>query len=75
MRYTFEFKLFGKKVQMFSERQMGIVVEKEPEMKAPKLIQINYSSAVLPRGYIFGKRVHFAGRVDPGCFCFMEVAA
>lgn len=45
------------------------------EMKAPKLIQINYSSAVLPRGYIFGKRVHFAGRVDPGCFCFMEVAA
>ena len=45
------------------------------EMKAPKLIQINYSSAVLPRGYIFGKRVHFAGRVNPGCFCFMEVAA
>lgn len=49
--------------------------EKICEMKAPKLIQINYSSAVLPRGYIFGKRVHFAGRVDPGCFCFMEVAA
>lgn len=45
------------------------------EMKAPKLIQINYSSAVLPRGYIFGKRVHFAGRFNPGCFCFMEVAA
>ena len=45
------------------------------EMKAPKLIQINYSSAVTPRGYIFGKRVHFAGRVNPGCFCFMEVAA
>ena len=44
------------------------------EMKAPKLIQINYSSAVTPRGYIFGKRVHFAGRVSPGCFCFMEVA-
>lgn len=45
------------------------------EMKAPKLIQINYSSAVLPKGYIFGKRVHFAGRFNPGCFCFMEVAA
>jgi|GEM_PF-6944751 len=45
------------------------------EMKAPKLIQINYSSAVLPRGYIFGKGVHFAGRFNPGCFCFMEVAA
>ena len=45
------------------------------EMKAPKLIQINYSSAVLPRGYIFGKRVHFAGRFNPGCFCFMELAA
>ena len=49
--------------------------EQMAEMKAPKLIQINYSSAVLPRGYIFGKRVHFAGRVNPGCFCFMEVAA
>ena len=45
------------------------------EMKAPKLIQINYSSSVLPRGYIFGKRVHFAGRVQPGWFCYMEVAA
>lgn len=32
MRYTFEFKLFGKKVQMFRERQMGIVVEKEPDV-------------------------------------------
>lgn len=50
-------------------------ISKVYEMKAPKLIQINYSSAVLPRGYIFGKRVHFAGRVNPGCFCFMEVAA
>ena len=39
------------------------------EMKAPKLIQINYSSAAMPRGYTFGKRVHFAGRVQPGCFC------
>ena len=29
MRYTFQFKLFGKKVQMFSEGQMGIVVEKD----------------------------------------------
>ena len=34
MRYTFEFKLFGKKVQMFSERQMGIVVEKNPMLFA-----------------------------------------
>ena len=32
MRYTFQFKLFGKKVQMFSEGQMGIVVEKEPDV-------------------------------------------
>ena len=32
MRYTFQFKLFGKKVQMFSERQMGIVIEKEPDV-------------------------------------------
>ena len=32
MRYTFQFKLFGKKVQMFSEGQMGIVVEIEPDV-------------------------------------------
>ena len=32
MRYTFQFKLFGKKVQMFSEGKMGIVVEKEPHV-------------------------------------------
>ena len=32
MRYTFKYKLFGKKVQMFSERKMGIVVEKEPDV-------------------------------------------
>ena len=32
MRYTFQFKLFGKKVQMFSEGKMGIVVEKEPDV-------------------------------------------
>ena len=38
------------------------------DIKAPKLIQINYSSAAMPRGYISGKRVHFAGRVRPGCF-------
>lgn len=50
-------------------------INKVYEMKAPKLIQINYSSAVLPRGYIFGKRVYFASRFNPGCFCFMEVAA
>lgn len=32
MRYTFKFKLFGSKVQMFSQEQMGIVVEKEPQV-------------------------------------------
>ena len=32
MKYTFKFKLFGSKVQMFSEGQMGIVVEKEPDV-------------------------------------------
>lgn len=32
MRYTFQFKLFGKKVHMFSEGRMGIVVEKEPDV-------------------------------------------
>ena len=31
MKYTFKFTLFGKKVQMFSEGQRGIVVEKEPQ--------------------------------------------
>ena len=45
------------------------------EMKTPRLIQFNYSSAGQPRGYISVKRVHFAGRVKPGCFCYMEVAA
>ena len=32
MRYTFEFKLFGSKVQMFDEGRMGIVIEKEPDV-------------------------------------------
>ena len=32
MRYTFKFKLFGNKVQMFDEGQMGIVIEKEPDV-------------------------------------------
>lgn len=45
------------------------------EMKTPRLIQFNCSSAGQPRGYISVKRVHFAGRVKPGCFCYMEVAA
>ena len=62
-------------LKLLQESYLGKVKMIYIEMKAPKLIQINYSSAVLPRGYIFGKRVHFAGRVDPGCFCFMEVAA
>ena len=32
MRHTFKFKLFGSKVQMFSEGQMGVVIEKEPHV-------------------------------------------
>lgn len=32
MKHTFQFKLFGRKVQMFSEEQMGVVIEKEPDV-------------------------------------------
>ena len=32
MKYSFKFKLFGGKVQMFAEGQMGIVIEKEPDV-------------------------------------------
>lgn len=32
MRHTFKFKLFGSKVQMFSEEHKGIVIEKEPDV-------------------------------------------
>ena len=32
MKYTFQFKLFGKKVHMFHEENMGIVVEKESDV-------------------------------------------
>ena len=32
MKYSFQFKLFGKKVQMFNEGKMGVVVEKEPDV-------------------------------------------
>ncbi len=32
MRHTFKFKLFGSKVHMFSEAQMGIVIEKDPQV-------------------------------------------
>ena len=32
MKYSFKFTLFGKKVQMYNEREMGIVVEKEPHV-------------------------------------------
>lgn len=32
MRYTFKFKLFGKKIKMFSEDQKGIVIEKESDV-------------------------------------------
>ena len=42
MRYTFQFKLFGKKVQMFREGQMGIVVEKEPDVVCVYGTDANY---------------------------------
>ena len=32
MRYAFKFGFLGKKVQMFSERNMGVVIEKEPHV-------------------------------------------
>ena len=32
MKYSFKFKLFGNKVQMFSDGDMGIVIEKEPDV-------------------------------------------
>ncbi|MBR7135653.1 MAG: hypothetical protein IKD14_00835 [Clostridia bacterium] len=32
MKYSFKFTLFGKKVRMYNEREMGIVVEKEPHV-------------------------------------------
>ena len=32
MKYSFKFKLFGSKTQMFSEKDMGIVIEKEPQV-------------------------------------------
>ena len=32
MKHSFKFKLFGSKVHMFSEGQMGIVIEKEPQV-------------------------------------------
>lgn len=32
MRYTFQYKLFTHRVQMFREQHMGIVVEKEPDV-------------------------------------------
>lgn len=44
MRYTFQFKLFGKKVQMFSEGQMGIVVEKEPHVVCVYGTNANHSN-------------------------------
>ena len=46
MKYTFKFSLFGKKVQMFSEGERGIVVEKEPQVvcvMAPIVITIFYA--------------------------------
>ena len=32
MKYSFKFTLFGRKAQMYSEREMGIVVEKESQV-------------------------------------------
>lgn len=32
MKYSFKFKIFGTKVQMFSENEMGIVIEKEADV-------------------------------------------
>ena len=32
MKYSFKFKLFGSKVQMYNEGEMGIVIEKEPQV-------------------------------------------
>lgn len=31
-KYNFKFTLFGKKVQMFESGQMGVVIEKEPQV-------------------------------------------
>ena len=32
MKHSFKFTLFGKKVQMFAQNTMGIVIEKEPDV-------------------------------------------
>ena len=32
MKYSFKFTLFGSKVQMYSENETGIVIEKEPQV-------------------------------------------
>ncbi len=32
MQYTFQFTWLGKKVQMFHENRMGVVIEKEPDV-------------------------------------------
>ena len=43
MKYTFKFSLFGKKVQMFSEGERGIVVEKEPQVVCVYGTDSNYN--------------------------------
>ena len=43
MKYTFKFGLFGKKVQMFSEGQRGVVVEKEPQVVCVYGTDSNYN--------------------------------
>ena len=43
MKYTFKFGLFGKKVQMFSEGERGIVIEKEPQVVCVYGTDSNYN--------------------------------
>ena len=43
MKYTFKFGLFGKKVQMFSKGERGIVVEKEPHVVCVYGTDSNYN--------------------------------
>ena len=45
MRYTFEFKLFGSKVQMFDEGRMGIVIEKE-DVQFAILVCIQFNTSI-----------------------------
>ena len=46
MKYTFKFSLFRKKVQMFSEGERGIVVEKEPQVVCVYGTDSNYNITI-----------------------------